>query len=99
MPECLITTPESLHLLIAQKGNQELFRNLKAVVVDEWHELLANKRGVQVQLAIEYLKTIASSQFKVWGISATIGNLSQAHGVLLSPKTPQLIIRSKVKRK
>jgi ATP-dependent Lhr-like helicase len=99
MPECLITTPESLHLLVAQKGNQELFRNLKAVVVDEWHELLANKRGVQVQLAIEYLKTISNSQFKVWGISATIGNLSQAHGVLLGPKTRQLIIRSKVKKK
>ena len=48
MPECLITTPESLHLLMAQKGNGLLFQNLKAIIVDEWHELLANKRGVQM---------------------------------------------------
>jgi len=99
MPECLITTPESLHLLIAQKGSQDLFQNLKAIIVDEWHELLANKRGVQVQLAISYLRTVVKTPLKVWGISATIGNLSQAHTVLLGPQTPTLIIRSKLKKK
>ncbi|WP_339921929.1 ligase-associated DNA damage response DEXH box helicase [uncultured Cyclobacterium sp.] len=99
MPECLITTPESLHLLIAQKGSKDLFKNLRAIVVDEWHELLANKRGVQVQLAISYLRTIIRKPLKVWGISATIGNLSQAHTVLLGPQTPTLIVRSKLKKK
>ena len=99
VPECLITTPESLHLLIAQKGSQDLFQNLKAIIVDEWHELLANKRGVQVQLAISYLRTVVKTPLKVWGISATIGNLSQAHTVLLGPQTPTLIIRSKLKKK
>src|SRR6478736_1836888 len=52
MPEVLIITPESLHLLIAQKGYAEIFSSLKILAVDEWHELLGSKRGVQVELAI-----------------------------------------------
>jgi ATP-dependent Lhr-like helicase len=52
MPEALIITPESLHLLLAQKGYREIFSTLKIVAVDEWHELLGSKRGVQVELAI-----------------------------------------------
>ncbi len=52
MPEVLITTPESLHLLIAQKDYPETFRSLRLIAVDEWHELLGSKRGVQVELAI-----------------------------------------------
>ena len=52
MPEVLIITPESLHLLLAQKGYPEIFKSLKIIAVDEWHELLGSKRGVQVELAI-----------------------------------------------
>jgi ATP-dependent Lhr-like helicase len=52
MPEVLIITPESLHLLIAQKGHENIFRSLQIIAVDEWHELLGSKRGVQVELAI-----------------------------------------------
>ena len=52
MPEILLITPESLHLLLAQKGYAEIFRSLKIIAVDEWHELLGSKRGVQVELAI-----------------------------------------------
>ncbi len=52
MPEILIITPESLHLLLAQKGYAEIFSSLKIIAVDEWHELLGSKRGVQVELAI-----------------------------------------------
>lgn len=98
MPECLITTPESLHLLLTQKGHPELFKNLKAIVVDEWHELLANKRGVQVQLALSHIRTLTPKPLKVWGISATIGNLSQAHRVLLGEQQAELIVRSKIKK-
>lgn len=39
-PHLLITTPESLHVLMAQKGYEEYFKNLRAVVADEWHELM-----------------------------------------------------------
>ncbi len=52
MPEILLITPESLHLLLAQKGYPEIFSSLKIIAVDEWHELLGSKRGVQVELAI-----------------------------------------------
>jgi ATP-dependent Lhr-like helicase len=52
MPEILIITPESLHLLIAQKGYSDIFSSLKIIAVDEWHELLGSKRGVQVELAV-----------------------------------------------
>ena len=52
MPEVLIITPESLHLLLAQKHYPDVFKSLKIIAVDEWHELLGSKRGVQVELAI-----------------------------------------------
>src|SRR5436190_1238489 len=52
MPEVLIITPESLHLLIGQRGYAEIFSSLKIIAVDEWHELLGSKRGVQVELAL-----------------------------------------------
>lgn len=81
-PEILITTPESLHLLLAQRGYGEFFRDLKVVVADEWHELMGSKRGVQVELALSRLKTV-SKHLKVWGISATIGNMDEAIHTLL----------------
>jgi ATP-dependent Lhr-like helicase len=85
MPEVLIITPESLHLLLAQKGNATLFSFLKIIAVDEWHELLGSKRGVQIELALSRIVSIRKSQLSIWGISATIGNLDEAKEVLLSP--------------
>ena len=97
MPEVLIITPESLHLLLAQKGYPDVFENLQILAVDEWHELIGSKRGVQVELAVSRLVGLRHSlpdrirqlaekagQLKIWGISATIGNLDQAKEVLLS---------------
>lgn len=81
-PELLITTPESLHLLMASKGYEEFFKGLKVVVADEWHELMGSKRGVQIELGLSRLKTIVP-QLKVWGISATIGNMDEALQALL----------------
>lgn len=89
MPEVLIITPESLHLLLAQKNNAEIFKALKIIAVDEWHELMGGKRGVQVELAISRIINAQfstfDSQLSVWGISATIGNLDEAKEVLLRP--------------
>jgi ATP-dependent Lhr-like helicase len=82
MPEMLITTPESLHVLLAGKGYPDLFADLDAVVVDEWHELLGSKRGVQVELGLAHLRRMLPD-LQVWGISATIGNMQQAMQVLL----------------
>lgn len=81
-PHLLITTPESLHLLLAQKSYADLFRDVKVLVADEWHELMGSKRGVQVELALSRLKSIAPA-LKVWGISATIGNMDEALEALL----------------
>jgi len=100
MPEVLIITPESLHLLLAQKGYPELFNCLRIVAVDEWHELLGGKRGVLVELAISRLAGIAkinNRPLSVWGISATIGNLEEAKEVLLSPiRQNGVIIRAQI---
>ncbi|NBL63667.1 ligase-associated DNA damage response DEXH box helicase [Flavobacterium sp. NST-5] len=82
MPDLLVTTPESLQLLLASKGYEKIFKDCSAIVVDEWHELLGTKRGVQTELALSRLKTIAP-KMRIWGISATIGNLEQARQVLL----------------
>ena len=61
MPEVLIITPESLHLLLAQKNYPELFRFLRIMAVDEWHELLGSKRGVQVELAVSRIVHLVDS--------------------------------------
>lgn len=86
MPDLLITTPESLMLLLASKAYDKTFKTLTAIVVDEWHELLGSKRGVQMELALSRLKTV-SKELQIWGISATIGNLEEAQDVLLGMDT------------
>ena len=82
MPDLLITTPESLQLLLATTGYDKIFKDCTAIVVDEWHEILGTKRGVQMELALSRLKKV-SPHLRIWGISATIGNLEQARDVLL----------------
>lgn len=125
LPEVLLTTPESLHLMLAQKEYPAVFKGLQVLVVDEWHELLGTKRGVQVELGLSRLKALsvvtslqfavgsrpsdkdcplptAHCQLKIWGISATIGNLEQAADVLLGNDFPQAqikMIRANVDKK
>jgi ATP-dependent Lhr-like helicase len=82
LPTALITTPESLSLLLTREDAPELFHDLRAVVVDEWHELMASKRGVQVELALARLRTLTPG-IRTWGLSATIGNLDTAREALL----------------
>ncbi len=104
MPEVLIITPESLMLLLAQKNYPSFFKNLNIIAVDEWHELLGSKRGVQVELAISRLLNVNRESSNVnekrstvnrqrltvlWGISATIGNLDEAKDVLLASLSSQ----------
>lgn len=102
MPNLLITTPESLQLLLASKGYAKLFESLISVVVDEWHELVGNKRGVQMTLALSRLRTI-SPKIRIWGISATIGNLDQAREILLGTDKEivdnSVLIKAKINKK
>lgn len=81
-PEVFITTPESLHVILATKGYEEFYGNLHAIILDEWHELMGSKRGVQCELAISRMRGL-NANLLVWGISATIGNINEATDVLL----------------
>jgi ATP-dependent Lhr-like helicase len=80
-PSILITTPESFNLLLAQEEYRDALKKCRLVVIDEWHELMGNKRGVQVQLCLAHLKKIAPD-LRLWGLSATVGNPDLAGEVL-----------------
>ena len=119
LPEVLLTTPESLHLMLAQKEYPKIFSGLQVVVIDEWHELLGTKRGVQVELGLSKLKVLSLKSevqsekddlrlniqdygLKIWGISATIGNLEQAADVLLGNDFPAdkiIMVRANLQKK
>jgi ATP-dependent helicase Lhr and Lhr-like helicase len=82
LPTALITTPESLSLLLSREDAADLFKHLRLVVVDEWHELMSTKRGVQTELALARLRRWRP-ELRTWGLSATIGNLPTALDALL----------------
>lgn len=99
-PDILITTPETLHLLLAQKDYPRYFRDVFAIVMDEWHELIGSKRGVQIELALSRMKSICQD-LRIWGISATIGNMDESLQVLLGnwyEEREHSIIRSDIKK-
>ena len=97
-PFGLITTPESLHVLLSSKKHKDFFKNLRAVVVDEWHELLGTKRGVQTELAISYLRFLIP-KLKTIGISATLGNKELAGEILMGLGNNFKTITSKIKKR
>ncbi|GEN74560.1 ligase-associated DNA damage response DEXH box helicase [Chryseobacterium hagamense] len=98
MPDILVATPESLHLLLGQKNHQQFFTNLQVIVIDEWHELLGSKRGVMIELGISRLR-IYIPKMKIWGITATIGNLDEAMEVLIPYDIKKTKITAKEKKK
>ncbi|TDU23248.1 ATP-dependent Lhr-like helicase [Panacagrimonas perspica] len=85
LPNALVTTPESASLLLSYADLVPAFSNLQAIVVDEWHELLGTKRGVQTELVLSRLRAL-SPGLRTWGVSATLGNLDEAMRALLGPK-------------
>ena len=97
-PFGLVTTPESVHVLLGNKEHQKYFKQLRVVVVDEWHELLGSKRGVQVELALVYLRSIIPN-LRVWGISATLGNKELAREILLGPTDNFTVVEAKIQKK
>lgn len=83
-PQALVTTPETLSLLLTRGDAAQLLAGVQAVVVDEWHELLGSKRGVQLQLALARLASW-NAELIVWGLSATLGNLQESLQTLVAP--------------
>ncbi len=95
-PDILITTPESLHVLLSTQNSTAYLKKVVAFVADEWHELMGSKRGVQVELGLSRLKGICK-HLRIWGISATIGNMDEAVHVLLGNNSiNQKIIKAKI---
>ncbi|SHM37621.1 ligase-associated DNA damage response DEXH box helicase [Rhizobacter sp. OV335] len=90
-PTVLVTTPESLSLMLTREAARDELAGVHTVIVDEWHELMGNKRGVQVQLALARLKRW-NPGLVTWGLSATLGNLDDAMRVLLGD-TPGTAVR------
>lgn len=98
MPDVLVITPESLHLMLARKGKRKFFEHLHCIAVDEWHELMGSKRGVLVELAIAHIRSIMP-QLQVWGLTATIGNLDEALQVLVPWDAKRVKVRAREKKK
>lgn len=82
LPTALVTTPESLSLLLSREESIAMMSDLRLIVVDEWHELMGTKRGVQVELALARVRSLQPG-VRTWGLSATIGNIDEAHATLL----------------
>ena len=82
LPHTLVTTPESLSLMLTHADLSEKLSGLRCVIVDEWHELLGTKRGVQTELCLARLRAWFP-ELRIWGLSATLGNLAEARQALL----------------
>ncbi|MCL6523537.1 MAG: ligase-associated DNA damage response DEXH box helicase [Thermoflavifilum sp.] len=108
MPEVLVITPESLHLLLTHSHHEIYFQHLSQIVVDEWHELLGSKRGLLVSLALAYVQHLQLNRFHrsavpVWALSATLANAEEALEALLGPNavvpdSQRIVIRSKLRK-
>lgn len=96
-PFAMVTTPESLSVLLSYKDGQKMLSGVHSVVVDEWHELLASKRGVQLELCLARLRSL-NPALRTWGLSATLANLDAAMTTLLGPDRNGVLIQGLVPR-
>ncbi len=96
-PTVLITTPESLCLQFSRPEHPERLATLQGVVVDEWHELVGNKRGVLTQLALARLRALRPDA-RVWGVSATVRDPERAALALLGSDADPVVVRGPERR-
>ncbi len=96
-PRLLITTPETVHVLLLSEKFRNAFRGLKFVVVDEVHELYPNKRGAQLAIGLERLRRIAGD-FRRIGISATVGDERLASRFLFGGEAHRVVKSGGAKR-
>ncbi|HXW11490.1 MAG TPA: DEAD/DEAH box helicase [Nitrososphaeraceae archaeon] len=77
-PHILITTPESLGIILTQEKFKAFLKHLRWVIIDEVHELIGNERGTHLTISLERLQNLSSHNLVRIGLSATIGNLKDA---------------------
>ncbi len=97
MPPALVTTPESLMLMLTRADAQQRLAGVHTVIVDEWHELLGSKRGVQLQLALARLRRW-NPGLAVWGLSATLGNLQEAMDTLCA-RDDAVLVQGRIEKR
>ncbi|MDX2215344.1 MAG: ligase-associated DNA damage response DEXH box helicase [Oculatellaceae cyanobacterium bins.114] len=97
MPDILITTPESLSVMLSYEGSRERFQSLRVVILDEWHELLSSKRGTQTELCLSQLRSLQPN-LQTWAISATLGNPVEAAQVAVGLGVTPTIIQANLQR-
>ncbi|MEL7498985.1 MAG: ligase-associated DNA damage response DEXH box helicase [Planctomycetota bacterium] len=99
LPTCLITTPESLSILLSFPETQSQFGSLKLIVLDEWHELMSSKRGVQAELGLARLRRL-SPGVQTWAVSATIGNVDEAMRTAIGcTDAPATVVKAPARRR
>ena len=97
-PFALVTTPESLSIMLTSPDCGVALGDVTTIVVDEWHELMGSKRGVQLELCLERVRSLAPA-LRVWGLSATLANLDVALAALLGPERPGTLVQGVVPRR
>ncbi|MDP2312952.1 MAG: ligase-associated DNA damage response DEXH box helicase [Pseudomonadota bacterium] len=97
LPEVLVTTPESLSLLLTEADAATRFAGLRAVIVDEWHEMIDSKRGTQIELALSRLRRFAPT-LRTWALTATVGNAQEAAQAAVGTHATATIVRADIPR-
>lgn len=97
-PDILITTPESLAVVLTNEKMLAALKGLQWIIVDEVHELVANERGAHLSISLERLQAISLQAVTRIGLSATVGNLSEAAKYLSGTNRRQAILVDTAKR-
>ncbi|MEE8255498.1 MAG: DEAD/DEAH box helicase [Nitrosopumilaceae archaeon] len=98
-PDVLITTPETLVILLTQRKMLDALSELEWIVIDEVHELLGNERGSQLSLSLERLQINSRKEITRIGLSATIGNAKESAKFVVGTKRKCSVIRDASIRK
>ena len=91
-PHILVTTPESLYLLLTSKGGRNLLSDAGAVIIDELHALAGSKRGAHLALSLERLELLTGRPLRRTGMSATQRPLDRMARFLLGARTEDCAI-------
>lgn len=97
LPDVLITTPESLSLLISRAETDVQLQAVRYIVLDEWHELLSTKRGVQAELCARHIEAV-SPRAVTWALTATLGNPEEAARAAVGTDREPMILRAEMPR-